>query len=256
MWTRKIEHAKQLKEELQKEIKSFLDSQPYKVDVKLDLESKRPVYYLVKADKVPERIALVTGDIIQNLRSSLDHLAYKLFTASVKEDVAGRHIYFPIANNFDQYEKDKSRKTEGLTQQAKDLIDSVKPYKGGNDIIWKIHELSNLDKHRLLVTVGSSFKSVGIGTHIRKSMIEAFPNVNPPAISLFIKPANSLFPLKVGDKLFMDAPNAKPIPDMQFKFSVVINEPKIVEGEPPTELVQTMIKSVSNLIPKFKTLVS
>ena len=256
MWTSKLERAKQLKEELQKEVKFFFDSQPYKIDTKLDPQSKHLIYYLVKADEIPEKIALITGDITQNLRSSLDHLAYKLFAAGPGNGTEGRHIYFPIAKDFDQYKKDKSRKTEGLAQPAKELIDEVKPYKGGNDIIWKIHELNNIDKHRLLVTVGSSFGSVDIGKHLRKSMTEAFPDNNMPAIPLFIKPADNLFPLKVGDELFVDGPNAKPIPDMRFKFEIVLNEPGIIEGEPLIEILQTMIDSVDNLIPMFKALTS
>lgn len=256
MWTSKIERARQLKEELQKEIKSFFDSQPYKIDTKSDSQSKRLIYYLIKADEVPEKIALITGDIIQNLRSSLDHLAYKLFTTGPGNGTDGQHIYFPIANDFDQYEKDKNRKTEGLIQQAKGLIDAVKPYKGGNDTIWKIHQLNNIDKHRLLVTVGASFGSMDIGKHLQKSMTESFPDINMPAIPLFIKPADNLFPLKVGDDLFVDGPNAKPIPDMQFKFDIVLNEPGIVEGESLIKILQTMIGSIDSLVPMFKTLTS
>lgn len=256
MWTSKIGRARQLKAELQKEVKSFFDSQPYKIDTKLDPQSKRLIYYLVKADRVPEKIALITGDIIQNLRSSLDHLAYKLFTIGPGNGTDGHHIYFPIAKDFDQYEGDKSRKTEGLTQQAKDLIDSVKPYKEGNNILWRIHELNNTDKHRLLVTVGASFGSMDIGKHLQKSTTEAFPDINTPAIPLFIKPADDLFPLKVGDELFVDGPNAKPIPDMQFKFDIVLNEPGIVEGEPLIKVLQTMIDSIDSLVPMFKTLTS
>ena len=31
-------------------------------------------------------------------------------------------------------------------------IDALKPYKGGNDALWRIHELDNIDKHRALFT--------------------------------------------------------------------------------------------------------
>ena len=126
----KINRAKQLKKELQKELSSFFASQPYRVGTKSDSKSKRLIYYVTKADKVPEEIALITGDVIQNLRSSLDHLTYKLFTVGPGNGTDGHHIYFPIADNFAQYERDKGRKTEGLDQGAKDLIDAVKPYKG------------------------------------------------------------------------------------------------------------------------------
>lgn len=256
MWTTKIERAKQHKEELQKEIKLFFDSQPYKIGTKSEPRSKRLIYYLVKADVVPEKIALITGDVIQNLRSSLDYLAYMLFTIGPGNGTQGHHIYFPIAADFDQYESDKNRKTEGIGQQAKDLIDKVKPYKGGNDSLWKIHELNNIDKHRLLVTVGSSFGSVDVGAHMQASMRKTFPDLDIPAIPLFLKPADILFPLKAGDELFIDGPDAKPIPNMQFKFNIVLNESGVVEGEPLIEALQSMIDAVDSLVPMFAPLTS
>lgn len=256
MWTSKIYRAKQLKKELEKTLKIFFDSQPYKIDTKSDAKSKRLIYYLTKADKVPEEIALIAGDIIQNLRSSLDHLTYKLFTVGSGNGTDGHHIYFPISEDFDQYENDKSRKTVGLTQQAKDLIDAIKPYKDGNDILWKIHRLNIIDKHRLLVTVGSSFGSMDIGAHLQESINKALPDLKVPAIPLFIKPADMLFPLKVGDELFSDGPDAKPISHMQFKFNIVVNEPGIIEGESLTEIIQSMIDEVENLVPKFQRLVT
>lgn len=254
MWTSKINRAKQLKKELQEELDSFFAQHPYKIDTKLDPQSKRLIYYLTKADKVPEEISLITGDIIQNLRSSLDHLAYKLFTVVPGNKTEGRHIYFPIADNFDQYEKDKDRKTEGLDQRARDLIDAIKPYKEGNKILWKIHKLNNIDKHRLLVTVGSSFGSVDLGAHVTALMRETVPDQNIPYLSAFFKPADNLFPLKVGDELFIDGPDAKPNPEMQFKFEIVLNEPDIVEGESLIKTINSMIDDVGDLIPKFESL--
>ncbi len=35
--------------------------------------------------------------------------------------------------------------------------DKLKPYKGGNDLLWGIHELDNIDKHRSLFTVAHDF---------------------------------------------------------------------------------------------------
>ncbi|MBI2039932.1 hypothetical protein HYT18_02570 [Candidatus Microgenomates bacterium] len=256
MWTSKIERAKQLKEELQKEVKSFFDSQPYKIDTKSDPQSKRLIYYLVKAEQVPEKIAFITGDIIQNLRSALDYLAYQLFTIGSGNGNIGRHIYFPISQDFDHYQREKIKKTEGISQQAKDIIDSVKPYKEGNINLWRISQLNNIDKHRLLVTVGSSFGSMDIGKHLQVSTTKAFPDLKVPAIPLFIKPADILFPLKVGDELFIDGPDAKPIPNMQFRFNIVLNEPGIIEGEILIETIQSMINEVESLVPKFESLIT
>lgn len=252
MWTAKIERAKQHKEELEVEIKSFLNSKPYRIATKSDPQTKRLIYYLIKADKVPESLALITGDVIQNLRSALDYLAYQLFISHSGNSVSGKHIYFPIAKDLSRYEKESARKTKGISRRAKELINRIKPYKGGNNTLWKIHELNNIDKHRLLVAVGSSFGSMDIGAHMQSSMKKAFPDLDVPNIPLFLKPADILFPLKIGDELFIDGPDAKPIPDMQFKFNIVLNEPGIIEGEPLIEVLQSMIASVEELISTFK----
>jgi len=186
----------------------------------------------------------------------LDHLAYRLFTVGPGNGTEGRHIHFPITDSLDQHEIDKVRKTEGLDQRAKDLIDDVKPYREGNKILWKIHKLNNIDKHRLLVTVGSSFGSLDLGAHMIASMREAFPDRNIPSLSAFFNPVDNLFPLKVGDELFIDGPNAKPNLDMQFKFELVLDEPGLVEGESLIEIIDSMIDEVEGLIPKFKSLIT
>ena len=254
MWTSKIDRAKHLKNELEHALQVFFASQPYKIDTKIDAQSKRLIYFVTKADEVPESIALITGDIIQNLRSALDHLAFQLCVVGSGSRTSGRHIYFPIAEDAAAYKLAKSKKTKGLAQHAKDTIDALNPYRGGNDTLWKIHELNNLDKHRLLVTVGSSVRSFDLGAHMVATMRKSFPELPVPDMPFFVKPADIDFPLKVGDELLIDAPDAEPIPTMQFRFHVVIHEPGIAEGEPLLELLQAMIDSVNNLIPLFEPL--
>jgi hypothetical protein len=36
-------------------------------------------------------------------------------------------------------------------------IDAAKPYKGGNEPLWRIHELNNIDKHRSLFSVAHDY---------------------------------------------------------------------------------------------------
>ena len=40
-----------------------------------------------------------------------------------------------------------------MRPEAVEAIDRLKPYKGGNDLLWKIHALNNLDKHRAIFTL-------------------------------------------------------------------------------------------------------
>jgi hypothetical protein len=63
-----------------------------------------------------------------------------------------RRVEFPIAKDAATYEEEKARKVEGMSPTVIKTIDALKPYKGGNDALWRIHELDNIDKHRTLFT--------------------------------------------------------------------------------------------------------
>jgi hypothetical protein len=247
----KLNRAEKHFVELKTEISSFLATEPYKVTSKLDTNTKRRIYYISSVKEIPENISLTTGEIIQDLRSSLDHLAYALNSGDEK---SGKHIYFPISKDAAQYEIDKIRKTKGISSEAKAKIDQTMPYKEGNNKLWQINELNNIDKHRLLITVGSSFQSLDLGEHMIAGMKDAFPDLELPKIELFLKPADNLFPLKKGDELFIDGPNAKELPDMQFRFYISLNEPGVVEGEPIIELLQSMLDIVKSTIHSFDSL--
>src|SRR5437879_5803464 len=75
----KVERAKKHIRDLEIEIKSFLDSNPYKVGTKFEDEShKIIIHYLLEVSETPLLIAAIAGDILSNLRAALDHLAFNL----------------------------------------------------------------------------------------------------------------------------------------------------------------------------------
>lgn len=250
----KIERARQHLAELEGELIEYIKSRPYTVSTKRDSDRKL-IYFISDVKEIPQSIALITGDILQNLRSSLDHLAYGLFVKNTTDGTSGRHIYFPISHDLEGYETEKVAKTRGMSQGAKNLIDAYKPYKDGNINLWQINKLNNIDKHRLIITVGASFGSMDIGAHVSEMFKKNFPQSDGkfPPLPIFIKPADPLFPLKIGDQLFVDGPDAKEIPHMQFKFEILINEPGIIEGEPLVEFLKNMTVTVEEIFMKFKS---
>src|SRR5260370_21429469 len=93
------------------------------------------------------------GDVVHNLRSALDHLAHQLVLVGTPGKEQTRRIEFPSARDLATYENTKGAKVVGMRQEAIEAIDALQPYKGGNDGLWRIHELDNIDKHRGLFTV-------------------------------------------------------------------------------------------------------
>jgi hypothetical protein len=260
----KVERAKQHIVDLNLRLKEFLDSNPYVVRAQRDPQTRRPVYYLAAVRDVPPIISLLAGDIVQNLRSALDHLAFQLYMLGPGGVAggAGSRTYFPIADDAAKYKIEAPRKVKGLRPDAIKAIEAIEPYKGGttdkSDTLWRLEKMNNIDKHRLLIATGSQFRSFDIGANAVRGLQEAMAKGPPemrftiPKISLFLRPADRQWPLKAGNQLFIDAPDAEVDNNLQFRFEVAFGEPKIAEGEPVIETLQHMADLVDNLIVSFR----
>lgn len=250
-WQTKVSRAKRHYAELEDALKIFFSTNPYKIAIQRN-DAGRIVYYLSDVADIPFDLTLITGDVIQNLRSALDHLAYDLWVRESNGHGREDKIYFPIDKDIASYNRNKSGRTRGISAQSRGIVDSLRPYPGGNDTLWRIHALNNRDKHRLLVTAGSSFQSVDLGAYMMATM-RKMPDLpegmlaNLPDLSLFVRPADNLFPLKVGAELFIGGENDEEDPDMKFQFGVVLHEPGVVDGEPITDVLSAMIAEVERI---------
>lgn len=174
----------------------------------------------------------------------------------------GSRTYFPIADDAAKYKIEAPRKVKGLRPDAIKAIDAIEPYKGGgtdkSDTLWRLEKMNNIDKHRLLIAVGSQFRSVDIGGDAERALQKAMAKAPPemrftiPKISLFLNPADRQWPLKAGNQLFADGPDAKVDENRQFRFEVAFGESKIIEGEPIIETLQHMADLIDSLIGSFR----
>jgi hypothetical protein len=249
----KVDTAKEHITDLERELRSFLDTKPYEVGTKRDPQTRKLIYYLTGVKDTPSRVASITGDALQNLRSSLDHLAWQLVLANSCSP--GNGTGFPIAESAMKYKQLRARNVQGMSQAAIKAIDAIKPYKGGNDALWRIHELNRIDKHRTVVTVGSAFAFFDVGPLMQREVatMVSFPI---SLLSLNLAPSDRLCPLKIDDELFIDSPDAEPLQDMPFAFDVAFNERGVVEGESVLPLLQGMATLIDNLISDFDPLLA
>lgn len=255
----KVVRAKCHIADLETELRAFLngDPYPYGVGVKRDPESRRLIYYVASVRETPDKIALIAGDAIQNLMSALDHLAYQLVCSDTGDAPPNPNwIYFPIQDTAEKYEAKKRGKIEGAQQVTIDAIDLLKPYRGGNDLLWMLYRLNNIEKHRMLITVGSMYKSFDLGVLMSGLFAKNFTE-NPnspffgkkaPAVSLPINVADALFPLKVGDELLVDVVDAEPNYEMKFRFDVALYEPQIVKAQSILETLHQLTALVEDIV--------
>lgn len=248
----KLDRAKYHLSELEKELNEFLKQKPFKVAVKIDEQSRKPIYYVESVEPVPDNISVIAGDCFQNLMTALDHLAYQLVCSDTNDNPPKPNgIYFPVAKDQQSYEDNKLRKMQGASQATLSAIDSIKPYKGGNDIISILHALNNVEKHRLLLTVGSQADGVELFHMMSDSMAKVFPKEAMAAfqsMGTFIRPADKGFPLAPGFELYIGAADEKPKPDLRFRFDVALNETGILEEAHLHEAIKKFVTEVENVI--------
>ena len=250
----KIERAKKHFVELNETCLAFQQTNPYEVDVKRDPETRNLIYYVFRVDPVPDSLGAIAGDFIQNLRSALDHLIRHLMEVRgiTRFDTESN---FPIGSDAKDYSKTKLRGMEKiLRKDAVDALRSIEAYKGGRGHqLWVLHRLNNIDKHRLLITVSSSFQSVNVWTAMQRDWNLAHGSeFRLPDLKLFLRPEDICCPLRVGHELVVDRPDAEGNEDYQFAFNIALDEAGVIEGKPLLETLGHMGELVSNTITIFK----
>jgi hypothetical protein len=250
--TLKIKRAKEHVSDLERELGAFLDANPYKVGAKHDPQTRKLIYYVTSVEPTPDCLPLIAGDAIQNLMSALDHLAYQIVCSDTADNPPNPNwIYFPIADDATKYEAVKRGKMKGSRQETFDAIDALKPYKGGNDLLWILYKLNNIEKHRLLLTVGSQAAGINLGQLVSGLLGSAFPAEAVAAfesMNVFLNPADKGFPLRAGFELYIGAVDEKPNPKQQFRFSVALCEPGIIEGKALLETINQLTTLVEGIV--------
>ena len=228
----KVERAKEHLRELESEAGRFRETYTYAVGPKMNLQTgKRSIdrFNPVKVRIASFKSLAIAGDIIQNLRSSLDHLAYQLSVVGTPGVEPSEKVAFPICASAEIYESAKVRKVQGMRPEAVKAIDSLKPYKGGNDALWKLHKFNNIDKHHLLVTVGYDYLLQGTGFE-------------------------GEFWLKADDPLFKGIFGPETDDDTQFSTDKSLGQTQVTEGDPLLPTLVQLVEFVDNLIGSFEPL--
>ena len=150
----KIKRAHEHIEQLPILLGAFLESRPYKLDVKHDPKTGYNFIEFETTQPLPPAIPLTIGDALHNLRAALDYAFWEIVLCTTKQ-LPSQYVSFPCLKTREKLEAAlKSRDIEAAGPDIIDLIrNEIKPYPGGNDPLWALHRLDIADKHRLLITV-------------------------------------------------------------------------------------------------------
>jgi hypothetical protein len=250
----KVERAKKHVIDLEGVIRAFLNTNPYVVASKRDPNTRQLICYLANVQPCPSVIPIIAGDAIQCLRSALDHLAYALWRAGVycsatRED---NNVAFPVTDAAKYTPAKFQGKIQGSRQEVIDALKAIEPHEGGKGHpLWMLHRLNNIDKHRLLITVGSAFRSMNVLAMAPPEFLKFITDNQIPLGPVFLKPADRMCPLKAGDVLYTGRPDEEPGKHHQFAFDVAFSEAKVAEGDPVVETVHQFTQLVDDILNEF-----
>jgi len=117
------------------------------------------VYTLSLGEGVPvldASIGLLLGEVIQNFRSALDHLAWAMVPPSTRNGLsaaARRRIYFPVARNRQNFWGSINTWLPDTSFEQRALIECYQPYRRTpkGRLIRRLRNLSDIDKHRIII---------------------------------------------------------------------------------------------------------
>lgn len=151
----KIQRTDEHIENLKADITAFIDLNVYRATTHPQRDTPECIISVAGPDP-PLRFAVIVGEIVHHLRSALDHLVWQLVLANGQ--TPNKSNQFPICETLQQYKSALGRGyIDGVSSPAKSLIKSLQPYHKGKNCqwegLWILNDLSNTDKHRLLLVV-------------------------------------------------------------------------------------------------------
>ena len=164
----KIERAQHHIVELDREIAKFLAQKPFRAVIEAgETPSQRRLTYRVRVP-VPKIFSVIIGDVLHNLRASLDLLACELVRLNGASD---KGVYFPFCH--DEASLDRTIHERHLDRAAPDVVNtirSLKPYRNGNVKLRAIHDLDIMDKHQTIIPIGDCAAFEGLPPETRISV--------------------------------------------------------------------------------------
>ena len=182
---------------------------------------------------MPLSFNVEVGAYINAIRSSLDLLATAL--AERQGMPKPEDAYFPIANSAAAFAAGNykgAKFVKGLPAAERQLIECLKPNKSGHKLLWPLHHLDIMRKHRRLIGVEPAPVSFRISGW----------SVQPVATGWMRAQDETVLAL-IG--------KGAPKPRITYSFSVTLGEPELPNGKPVIAVLDDFACVAESIIKRF-----
>jgi hypothetical protein len=143
----------------------FLEKYPHIIVPDFNRQDGRDVLRAKITTQPPERFKVIVSDVLHNLHTALDHIAWQLALSDRKRrglnGEPSTYTAFPLYDKRLRWEANlrdprRSKLLDITDPHVRDIIESFQPYHPGeNELLGLLNELSRTDKHQTLLLIGS-----------------------------------------------------------------------------------------------------
>lgn len=164
----KLDRAKEQIDVLNQELREYVESKPYGIsDEPEHWPGDRFVWRFRDVTEPPIRFGVMFGEIVHNLRSTLDHLIYQLVRLNRKKPYPGNsfpvhdlRLPDPLTAKRGCWVCQAPSQLQGVRKDHRAVVEAVQPYKrrhrASHHPLRVLTELWNIDKHRIVHAVALS----------------------------------------------------------------------------------------------------
>lgn len=251
----KINRAKKHIKELRSLIEEFQHLHSNKIQFHYNIETGQHFADVDIPEHPPVTWAVIVGDVVHNLRSAFDHLAWQL------EILAGRvpdsHTRFPIYWEKTKFDNAvKGGMVKRFPRRAWTVIEGLQPYTlrkhAASNSLYVLHHLNIRDKHQLPNLLFA---------HPLVNHLEALEK-DTAGIPVISRPIFGTLPLfregpsrvKPGTiRLVLNFPEPRPLMDVYGKLALPVkfDEAGFGKGDPVLALLERLLNYTENVIARI-----
>jgi hypothetical protein len=207
---------------------TFTTDKPYAYTVDFDQDSGAYSHRFTFSETFADDVGCLMFDAVNNLRSTLDQMTYAVVDKTVG-DPDRRHTYFPFSDCEANFLSVKGRLKDNIPAEILTLYEQLKPYKGGNNILWAVNRMANVKKHALLIRPGFGRTAFW---HSGPNGTELIGATNSKENEIVFKTINNNFQ-----------------PQAQFTYQIVIqHSEEVIDGQSPIILFNAMANEVERVL--------
>jgi hypothetical protein len=151
----KLDRADEAIKAANEELSAWLTSNPYPTRVEVDHDKGEHRLFFDFSVPLPSRFPVLLGEVVHDLRSTLDHLVWREAVEHLGSEKAEKNapkITFPIHRSRVEFKDSKVKRF--VNPNAWAIIERHQPYDRGKPARSKalelLHWMNRIDKHRLL----------------------------------------------------------------------------------------------------------